>query len=212
MNLDELLKLIEEKVKPYYIKPDGQPFDDVHDWAHMKRVYGACLKMLKIEPSANRGEVLMAALLHDTGRSRGNTDEVHAEDSYLIAKEILPVLASDFNKNNIDLEKVLLMVRYHTVSHLCPDVKIAASLEFNIFTDGDKIDMFGPMGILRVAVGRAYNSYEAMSPLLTRLEKMAQTNEFKLQSKAGQIIGQKQKDYYKSFMDALNDQRKEFES
>lgn len=211
MNLDDLLKELEEKVKAYYVKEDGHPFDDLHDLAHVKRVYNACLKMLELEPSANRGEVLIAALFHDTGRSRGGDDSVHAEDSYEIAKEVLPAYTEDLNANNIDLEKVTLMVKYHTVAHMCLDPKIAESLEFNIFTDGDKIDMFGPMGIMRVAVGRAYYNKEVLYWLLERMEKMAKPDEFQLQSKAGQIIGQKQKDYCKIFVDAIRAQREEFE-
>jgi HD superfamily phosphodiesterase len=204
MKLDELLKELEEKVKPFYIKEDGKPFDDVHDWLHMKRVYNACLKMLELEPTANRGEILIAALFHDTGRSNG-------EDSYEIAKEVLPAYAEDLKANNIDLEKVTLMVKYHTIAHMCPDPKIAKSLEFNIFTDGDKIDAFGPIGILRISIGHAYQSKAAQEWLLARIEKMAQPNEFQLQSKAGQIVGQKQKDYLKIFMDTIKAQREEFE-
>jgi HD superfamily phosphodiesterase len=211
MKLDELLKELEEKVKPFYIKEDGKPFDDVHDWLHMKRVYNACLKMLELEPTANRGEILIAALFHDTGRSNGGADAVHAEDSYEIAKEVLPAYAEDLKANNIDLEKVTLMVKYHTIAHMCPDPKIAKSLEFNIFTDGDKIDAFGPIGILRISIGHAYQSKAAQEWLLARIEKMAQPNEFQLQSKAGQIVGQKQKDYLKIFMDTIKAQREEFE-
>lgn len=211
MSLDELLKELEEKVKTYYIKEDGHPFDDVHDFAHMKRVYGACLKMLELEPSANRGEVLIAALFHDTGRSKGGNDAVHAEDSYEIAKEVLPNYAQELKENNIDLEKVILMVKYHTIAHMCPDPKIAESLEFNIFTDGDKIDMFGPMGIMRVTVGRSYHDKETLYWLLDRLEKMGQPDAFQFQSKAGKTIGQKQKDYFKSFISSIRSQREEFE-
>jgi len=211
MNLDELLKELEEKVKVYYIKEDGHPFDDLHDWAHMKRVYNACVKMLELEPSANRGEVLIAALFHDTGRSKGSDDSTHAEDSYEIAKEVLPTYVEDLKANNIDLEKVTLMVKYHTIAHMCPDKKIGESLEFNIFTDGDKIDMFGPMGIIRVVVGRAYYNKEVLYWSLERMEKMAKPDEFQFQSEVGRTIGQKQKDYYKIFMDDLKAQREEFE-
>jgi len=210
MTLNELLIEIEAKVKPFYIKADGSAHDDVHNWLHMKRVYGACEKMLALEPSANRGEVLVAALLHDTGRSRG-VEADHALHSYEIGQEILPDLTEEFIKNNIDLEKVLLMVKYHTIAHVCPDKMIADSLEFNIFTDGDKIDMFGPIGVVRVAVGYAYNHNQAFDKTIGRLVQSARDDNFQFQSEAGKKIGQKYKDFLKKFVKDIEDQRQEFE-
>lgn len=210
MTLNELLIEIEAKVKPFYIKDDGLAYDDVHDWLHMKRVYGACEKMLALEPGANRGEVLVAALFHDTGRSRG-VEADHALHSYEIGQEILPGFSEEFVKNNIDLKKALLMVKYHTIAHICPDKNIADSIEFNIFTDGDKIDMFGTIGVVRVAVGYGYNHKQAFDKTIDRLIKSARDDNFQFQSEAGKKIGQKYKDFLKKFIQDIESQRQEFE-
>ncbi len=209
MNLDQLLAKVKEDIKPYYIQADGQPFDDIHDWNHMRRVYGACLRMLEVDQAANRGEVLMAALLHDTGRSKA--DQSHAEFSYEISQELLKPYAAEFASNNLDLEKVLLMVRYHTVAHMCPDQKIASSVEFNIFTDADKMDMFGASGVLRVPIAVAYHGKPTVYWAADRIKLMSQPSEFQFQSEAGKIVGKKYKDFLATFSDALEAQRADFE-
>jgi 5'-deoxynucleotidase YfbR-like HD superfamily hydrolase len=213
MKLDLLLTKIEEVVKPYYVKKNGLAYDDIHDWSHVKRVYGACVKMLEIELKANRGEVLIAALLHDVGRSTKGDVKVHAESSYEIGKCILKSYQNDFEANNMDLEKVLLMVKYHSIAHICPDKEIADSLEFNIFTDADKIDMFGPLGILRISVGIAYLNSEdsSVDQSVNMLELMSKDDKFTFQSKAGKIVGQKYKDYLKKYISDIKSERQELE-
>ena len=177
----------------------------------MKRVYGACEKMLEIEPRANKGEVLAAALLHDIGRSKGSEAD-HARFSYEIAQDFMAEYREMLKNNNIDLEKVLLMVKYHTVAHICPDPKIAESLEFNLFTDGDKIDMFGPSGALRVPIATAYKGEPTVYWAIKRIEEMSKDEKFSFQSEAGKKIGQKYKDFLKKFVEDLKSQRSEFEN
>lgn len=211
MTLDLLLANIEEDVKDYYINENGLPFDDVHDWFHMKRVYGACEKMLALEPKANRGEVLISALLHDVGHSKGGEIETHAEASFEIGRNILSSYTDDFEANDIDLEKVLLMVKYHTIAHICPDKNIAGTLEFSIFTDGDKIDMFGPAGVLRLTTGSAHIRKQSVYWVIDRLETMSKESNFVFQSEAGRTVGQKYKDYLGKYILELKAQRQEFE-
>lgn len=207
--LQLLIDEIKLAVKPYYIREDGTAYDDLHDWAHMTRVYGACCKMLALEPSANRGEVLIAALLHDIGRQ--NIKEPHAEESYIFSEQVLASFVSDFEDLKIDLEKVRLMVKYHSVAHICPDYEISDSIEFNIFTDADKMDMFGAWGILRISLTFASKGRPALYATIAELKKMANPDRFQFQSKPGQIVGQKYKAELKHFIDSLEAQSKDFE-
>lgn len=209
--LDELIKEIKEKARPYYFKENGQPFDDIHDWGHMLRVYGAAKKILEHEPKANRGEVLIAAILHDMGRSIGG-EETHAENSYELAKKLLGQYKNDFLKLGLDLEKTLLIIRFHSIAHICREPLVAGTLEYNIMTDADKIDMFGPSGILRVPIAVAYVESEAVYWSVERLLEESKPDKFYFQSEGGKIVGQKYKDYLKKFVDDFNAQREEFET
>jgi HD superfamily phosphodiesterase len=210
-NLDTIIAEIKKAVQPFYINAQGEPYDDIHDIHHMQRVYGACVKMLALEPNANKGEVLISALLHDIGRSKGG-EKVHAAFSYEIAKGLIEPYKDDFVENDIDLEKVLLMVKYHTVAHICPDQNIADSIEFNIFTDADKIDMFGPCGALRVPIATAYHGVPTVYWAIKRLEDESSSDKFQFQSEVGKKIGQKHKDYLKKYIEDIKAQRAEFES
>ena len=209
-NLDQLIETIKIAAKPYYIKEDGQPFDDIHDWNHMRRVYGAAKKILEHEPKANRGEVLISAILHDIGRSMGG-EQNHAENSYKIAQDLLAPFKDDFENLKIDLEKVLLIIRYHSIAHICEDKKVAGTLEFNIMTDADKIDMFGPSGVLRVPTAVAYARRGVVYWAIDRLLEESDPEKFYFQSEGGKIVGQKYKDYLRKYVDDFNAQRAEFE-
>lgn len=208
-NLEQLIEEMKLAVKPYYIKEDGTAYDDLHDWAHMTRVYGACCKMLVLEPSANRGEILIAALLHDIGRQ--NIKEPHAEESYIFSEQVLAPFVSDFEDLKIGLEKVRLMVKYHSVAHVCPDYAISDSLEFNIFTDADKMDMFGAWGILRISMTYLKEGSPDLYRSINKIKALADPNRFQFQSKPGQIVGQKYKAELKLFLDDLEAQSKDFE-
>jgi len=210
MNLDQLIEEIKFKAKPFYMSEEGVAYDDIHDWNHMRRVYGAAKKMLEIEPKANRGEVLLAAILHDIGRAN-DRQASHAEISYNLAKEFLPEYQTEFLANNIDLEKVLKMVRYHSIAHICPDKAIAESLEFNILTDADKVDMFGALGMVRVPIAEAYKQPQVVYHTYEHLAKMTDPNNFQFRSEAGRKIGQKYKDYSEKFVKDLEAQQQEFE-
>jgi len=206
MTEEQLISEIKTKARPYYINDQNLPFDDVHDWGHMQRVYGAAWEILEHEPLANRAEVLIAAILHDSGRCKDI--EPHAEESFKIAKALLEPYRKDFESLNIDLEKTLLIIKYHTVAHICPDERIAKAVEFNIMTDADKIEMFGASGILRSPIAQAYKMKPVVQWSIDRINALSEDDQFVFQSRGGKILGQKYKDYMKSFIKELDDQYK----
>ncbi len=210
-NLDQLIQEVKDAARPFYFKENGESFDDVHDWNHMKRVYGACVEILEHEPAANKGEILIGAILHDIGRSKSGS-KPHAEFSYELAEPLMVQFESDFKELGMDLEKVLLMVRYHSVAHICPEAKIAEALEFNILTDADKIDMFGASGVLRQPIAQARIQEKVVYWAIDRFVAESDPNQFEFRSEGGRKIGQKYKDYLKKFVDDINLQRQKFES
>lgn len=199
MQIDELIKQIKKELEPIYEKPET--LDEIHDWDHVLRVYGACEKILELEPRANRYEVLIAALLHDVGRSP-KMEKPHAELSYEFSSDYLKKFQDILAANHLNYQKILGIIKNHTIAHLCKE-EVCQTLEFKITTDADKIDMFGPCGVVRVMAsgGGLYKN-------LNQLRKQALPNEFLLQSEGGRQLGKKYKDYLAQFIadfDAQND-------
>jgi uncharacterized protein len=136
--MDELMKLIEEAAKPYFIGASG-----CHDWTHVERVRVQALRLARQE-GADLAVVEAAAFLHDIGRkaemdSKGA--ECHAVAGAAEARSVLGRLGAD----SPFIDAVAHCIEAHRFRNdLAP-----ATLEAKVLFDADKLDSIGVIGMAR---------------------------------------------------------------
>ncbi len=115
----------------------------VHDTAHVYRVLYMAAHLAETELLANREVVLLAALLHDIGRSSENEELEghHAVIGAKMAKEFL--LENGWEQPMAD--HVAECIRTHSYSHKDKPLTVEAQIVF----DADKLDLSGAIGAAR---------------------------------------------------------------
>jgi len=199
---DDLIRKISLKAEDFYKEKDGRPVDFLHDWGHVTRVYNACLKIMEFEIKVNRIEVLVAALFHDIGRWYDQT-KPHAEVSAQMTKDILLEFSKELISAGANPEKIVNLINYHATAHNCTH-EICDSLELKILADADKIDMFGPVGIIRVSA--SYGDKNPIEKSVDQLHEEAKTDNFTLHTEGGRKVGLYYKEYLIKFNKDLNAQ------
>jgi len=196
-----LLSDLELIAKSYFIRFKNK-INYAHDWDHVQRVKKNCEKILKFETSANKLEVQIAVILHDIGRFKDDLGD-HAEWSYFESKEILKAYYNDFAQD-ADINKILNIIRYHSTKlENVPNKDLADCLEFKILIDADKIDSFGPYGILRAPLDKRFDT---ISKQIDHIKEKIDVNNFTLQTNGGKIVGKKFQDSLSDFLKVLKDQ------
>lgn len=197
----KILDEIEISAKSFFDRYKNK-INDAHGWEHVLRVVKNCEKILIHETRANSMEVLISAYLHDIGRYK-NAEGEHSEWSYLESKEILDKYEKNLN-NAADITKIKLMIRYHSmIPDDVPNKDIGNSLEFKILTDADKIDSFGPIGIMRAPLD---DRFRTIKKQVEHIKEKSNSEKYKLYSNGGKKIGQEYQDYLLEFLKIYNSQ------
>lgn len=201
-SIKNIVKKIEKECRSIFEKHDKE-IDGAHKWSHVNRVRNIALKIAELynkgEGNVNIYEIEIVALLHDIGRYK----EDHAEWSYKLA---IPILEKYKDKLiDIDIEKILKIVRSHPYYRKedCADEDIYEDIEFKIITDADKIDAFGPIGIMRSPLAKEYNSIEKQ---VCHIREKADPDNFFMRTKEGKKVGQGYKDYLIGFLEEYDKQ------
>lgn len=202
--IKNIIKKISDEARGIF-KSHESKINNAHGWDHVERVRGLSIKISKIHNSkfattgnkVNLEEIEITALLHDIGRYKDEEGE-HAEWSYKLAQ---PILEKFKNKlSNINTDKILNLIRNHTFykKEQCYDKEIFDDIEFRILTDADKIDSFGPIGILRAPLDPRFKTIEDQ---IQHINDKANPEKFPLRSEAGQEVGNRYKQYLGDFFD-----------
>jgi uncharacterized protein len=114
-----------------------------HDWEHTLRVYRLCCDLGPRE-GADMPVLLVAALLHDVGRSRQDSSRgavCHAEQGAAMTAGLAAELPlTDAQKTNVE----------HCVrAHRFRKAPAPATIEARVLFDADKLDAIGAVGIAR---------------------------------------------------------------
>ncbi len=198
----KLLNEIKNKAGGYFEK-HSEYINKAHGWDHVERVIFNCQKILKIE-KADRDTVLVAAYLHDVGRiyDREGVIDAHAYFSWRICKEdVLPKYERRLGKEKI--KNILNIIRFHgDIEEDCPK-EIFKMIEFKILTDADKIDMFGPIGIMRAPYDPRFRTIESQ---LEHIKKKSNEKVYKLFSDGGKKLGKNYQEFLQKFTEFYNKQ------
>jgi len=179
-----------------------------HGWDHVERVRKIALRIAKLynkrgKHKVNLNELEITVLLHDIGRYKDEEGN-HAEWSYELA---LPILEKYKRSTEVNTERILKIIRNHSYSKEedCLDRDIFKSIEYKIITDADKIDSFGPIGILRAPLDERFNTIRKQ---IDHIKDKADPEKFELKTKEGKKIGGKYKKYLIRFLDEYKKQNR----
>ena len=111
-----------------------------HGWDHVKRVYDLCVFIGK-EEGGDLEVLKIASLLHDIARSGGRGD--HAVKSAREAERILLRLGLQ----RVRISEIVNVIKTHRFRTR----KKPLSLEAKIFSDADKLDAMGAIGVYRAS-------------------------------------------------------------
>ncbi len=208
--MEEVIKEIEKECRSIFKKYDKK-INKAHGWDHVGRVRKIALGIANLynqsrgkEEEVNIYEIEITALLHDIGRYKDDEGD-HAEWSYELAKPILEKYKEKLS--GINIERILKIIRNHSFSKEedCIDRDIFDKVEFQIITDADKIDSFGPIGILRASLDERFSSIEKQ---LKHIEEKADPEKYEIKTREGRKIGMKYKKYLKDFLEECGRQIK----
>ena len=130
---------IYEEVKRRFAAID----DLAHGWEHVQRVYTLALSLAERE-NGDSFIVGVAALLHDLGRTVYEPRKHHADNSVILAREIL-----DAQDVPLDIQQAILhAIEAHSFSRNIDP----GTLEARIVRDADRLDSLGATGIIRWAI------------------------------------------------------------
>lgn len=204
-SIESIVKEIEKECRGIFKK--HKEIDGAHTWDHTERVRNIALKIVILynkgkreEEKVNIYEIEIIALLHDIGQYQ---EENHAEQSYKLAKTILEKHRDKLI--NIDTERILKIVRSHPYPEKkdCIDKDIYEDIWFKIITDADKIDSFGPIGIMRSPLDERFNSIKKQ---VKHIREKADPKGFSLRTVEGEKVGQGYKDYLIGFLEEYDKQ------
>lgn len=165
---------------------------------HIKRVYNWCLRLLEDDLVVDKEVVLVSAIFHDVGYSRGKMG--HAKASAEIFKEY-----ADFNGIDQDFqEKVIDVILKHSMKKYLDDPD--SPMELIILLEADLLDEEGALGIVwdLLAEGKKEpNDYERAIEAINEHSAHIFNQNFMVTPIAKKIWEEK-KDFVKSFIQELS--------
>ncbi|MFA6099004.1 MAG: HD domain-containing protein [Patescibacteria group bacterium] len=177
-------KKIEALVKRAY-KRNNDPY---HDFGHAFFVSRMAVYIAKRE-RAKVDVCRIAGLLHDIApKTRGMT---HGEQSASLAKKYLERLKI----NNNFINEVCLAIRFHDSARR----HLAKTLEGKIIFEADKLDCFGPVGLIREYGDLLKNGYSNDKALNSTLSYLKNYNPRYI-TKAGNKIKNELRRFNKHFL------------
>lgn len=204
MKLDEKVLAELREVAKTTFKKYEKKINPAHRWDHVVRVINICKKILIYEKDADANITLGTAILHDIGRYKDS----EGDHAYWSAEEARKIL-EEKKINTEDINKIVEIIKYHNSYGSELPKEIQGSLEYKILVDADRIDSFGPLGIIRAPLDKRYQkSYEEQ---IKHITQKADPNNYKLQTNGGMKIGKKYKDFLNNFLTEYNFQKDEFE-
>jgi HD superfamily phosphodiesterase len=166
-----------------------------HRYEHTKRVFNLCKKILEHHSKANSVVVLVAAAFHDIGRRKkeGRHEIWSAEITQKIFEE---------NKNFQNLTEsiknlIIKIIENHSSRDCDVESDIKEKIEFKILVDADRIDSFGPIGIIRASLDERFQ--KSAGEQLKHIKEKYDPDNYKLNSNGGQIVGNRYKTYLCEF-------------
>lgn len=198
--IEKLIEKIKQDCREIFIKHNTK-IDEAHDWNHVKRVFGLCEKITKYEDGANLDELKIIALLHDVGVYRGHDN--HPKFSEEEAKTILNKYSEKLIKHGVNIEKILKIIKNHSFFEKGKDypdeMNNDEKLDYDILRDADKIDLFGSVGILRIANSKS--RFRDFQEQIEQIKRQSDPNNYNLVTYGGKKIGTKYKKFSKEFLD-----------
>ncbi|NLB90279.1 MAG: HD domain-containing protein [Clostridiales bacterium] len=147
--------------------------DPVHDASHVYRVVNNACQILDHSPKADQEIVLIASLLHDIGRGKRENGKKAPHG------KIGAQMAEVFLKEQEYPPEKIRHIADCIISHSYPYKGKGLSpqtLEAQIVYDADKLDLTGPIGVIRAVgygsqIGEPYYLFDKQgNPLLTQQE------------------------------------------
>ena len=123
------------------------PEQVAHDFKHADRVRRWALRIAEEEGYASLDMVAAAALLHDIGRARADSERDHAAVG---AEMAATYLCSQCLFSELEIEEITDAIRHHNA--------IGGSLSQlqAILRDADILDMLGAVGVMRALTSKAH--------------------------------------------------------
>jgi len=198
--IQRALEISKKEFKKYENK-----INPTHCFDHTERVFSLCKKILTFHKDADRLVVLVAAAFHDIGRIK---DDYGRHEVW--SKEI----TSNFFENDDKFkkieegrkEKILYIIEHHSDLDEKNTKGLKAQDEFKIVVDADRIDSFGPIGIIRASLDERYQ--KSAKEQLKHIKDKSEIDNFSLNSLGGQQIGEEFKMYLSEFMEKYERQEK----
>jgi uncharacterized protein len=131
---DNVISAVESYVKHHQEPEIGNGF------SHVDRVRGNALLIARTERYADLEAVQVAALLHDIGRTNGESKIDHGGNGARIADEFL---AHHTNLSKEKIEEICNAIRHHNKN------RIGEGKLLDILRDADILDLLGAIGIMR---------------------------------------------------------------
>ena len=169
---------------------------------HTNRVFNLCKEILKYHSEADRTVVLVAAAFHDIGKiSKRDGHEIESEK-----------ITKKYFKENKDFQKlskrqnglILEIIKNHSTLESELDPNIKGKIEFKILVDADRIDSFGPIGIIRASLDERFQ--KSAEKQLEHIKEKSKPDNYKLNSAGGLKVGEKYKTYLSAFEDMYRKQ------
>jgi len=134
----DVIRMVRDQIQAFFEGARGS-----HDWDHTERVFRLCERIGSLE-GADMDVLLIAAYLHDIGRSRQDSSNgavCHADAGARMAASVVAKLPmSDARRENI-----LHCIR----SHRFRGRSTPRTLEARVLFDADKLDAIGAVGVAR---------------------------------------------------------------
>ena len=173
-----------------------------HGVDHTKRDFNLCKEILKYHIEADSVVVLVAAAFHDIGRIRN--EGKHEVWSGEITRKHLDE-NEEFEKIDGTKKKLILdIIKNHSALENEVSSEIREKIEFKILVDADRIDSFGPIGIIRASLDERYQ--KSAKDQLKHIKDKYNPDNYKLASMGGQEIGNKYKTYLCNFEKTYKEQ------
>ncbi|CAB5117733.1 hypothetical protein D3OALGA1CA_3213 [Olavius algarvensis associated proteobacterium Delta 3] len=134
----DVIRMVRDQIQAFFEGARGS-----HDWDHTERVFRLCERIGSLE-GADMDVLLIAAYLHDIGRSRQDSSNgavCHADAGARMAASVVAKLPmSDARRENI----------LHSIrSHRFRGRSTPRTLEARVLFDADKLDAIGAVGVAR---------------------------------------------------------------
>jgi len=197
----------------------------VHNMDHVMRVYNLALKLAQMENNVDLRILEPAVLLHDIARVKEDDDSTGGIDHAILGAEMADKILRDLDYANEQIGKIKACI----ISHRYRTGVKPETIEARILFDADKLDALGAIGIARSFgwVGRngarMYYKVEIEEYIKDNLggsikgriqDKTKHSPQIELEAKikflpdklyteSAKQIGQERLEYYKHFLDRL---------